>query len=45
MKTLNERVDALEEKMLILEHRKIIKENLYKTDSTKEAIGPDPGKK
>jgi len=36
MKTLGERVDALEEKMLILERRKIIKENPYATKSTKE---------
>ena len=36
MKTLGERVDALEEKMLILERRKIIKENPYKVDSTEE---------
>jgi len=47
MKTLGERVDALEEKVLILERRKEVKEfsNPYKTDSTKEAIGPDLGKK
>jgi len=39
MKTLGERVDALEEKMLILEHQKIIKEpksNPYATKSTEE---------
>jgi len=36
MKTLGERVDALEEKMLILEHRKIVKGS-YEVESKKEA--------
>ena len=35
MKTIEERVEALEEKVLILERRKDI--NPYKTDSTKES--------
>jgi len=44
MKTLGERVDALEEKMLILERRKIIKEsNPYATGSTKEVEVPKDG--